>query len=86
MTSDLFFDAFLSFPLFEEETATGDIEYQTAVSLNPGTKQPALYSSNDQLRPFASSTQRKTTSKRSPNLERLPLARKEKLLPKGVLI
>ena len=46
-------------------TATGDTEYQTAVSLNTGTEHPALYSSNDQLSLLASSTQRKTTSKRS---------------------
>ena len=59
-------------------TATGDTEYQTAVSLNTGTEHPALYSSNDQLRLLASSTQRKTTSKRSLNRGTVGGAAKDK--------
>ena len=50
-------------------TTKGDTEYQTAASSNPNTKNPTLFTSQEQLRPLASSTQRKTTSKRSLNLE-----------------
>ena len=50
-------------------TTKGDTEYQTAVSSNPNTKHPTLFTSQDQLRPLSSSTQRKTTSKRSLILE-----------------
>ena len=53
----------------DTRTSKGDAEYQNAVSLNLGTKHRALSSSNDQLRPLAPSTQRKTISKRNLNLE-----------------
>ena len=52
----------------EYETATEGREFYTAAS-NPATKRPMLSSGGDQLRPLASSTQRKTASKRSLNLE-----------------
>ena len=52
----------------EYETATEGTEFYTAAS-NPATKRPMLSSGGDQLRPLASSTQRKTASKRILNLE-----------------
>ena len=48
----------------DTKTASGDNEYQTAVSSIPGTKRLALSYNDDQPRPLASSTQRKTTSKK----------------------
>ena len=49
------------------KTASGNTEYQTAVSSMLGTERPALSYGNDQLRPLASSTQRKATSRRNLN-------------------
>ena len=49
------------------KTASGNTEYQTAVSSMLGTERPALSYCNDQLRPLASSTQRKATSRRNLN-------------------
>ena len=49
------------------KTATGNTEYHTAASSVLDAKHPALAYSNPQLRPLASSTQRKTTSKRNLN-------------------
>ena len=49
------------------KTASGNTEYQTAVSSMLGTERPALSHGNDQLRPLASSTQRKATSRRNLN-------------------
>ena len=48
-------------------TTSGDSEYQTAVSSNPGMKRSALSYNNDPQRPLASSTQRKTVSRRNLN-------------------
>ena len=48
-------------------TTSGDSEYQTAVSSNPGMKRSALSYNNDPPRPLASSTQRKTVSRRNLN-------------------
>ena len=53
--------------LSDMKTTTGNTEYQTAISSMLGVKRPALSYSNDQLRPLASSTQRKTTSKKNLN-------------------
>ena len=47
----------------DTRTASGDNDYQTAVSSINGTKRLALSDNNDQPRPLASSTQRKTTSR-----------------------
>ena len=44
----------------DTRTTSGDPEYQTAVSSNPGMKRSALSYNNDPPRPLASSTQRKT--------------------------
>ena len=49
------------------KTASGNTEYQTAVSSMLGTERPAISYGNDQLRPLASSTQRKATSRRNLN-------------------
>ena len=49
------------------KTASGNTEYQTAVSSMLGTERPTLSYGNDQLRPLASSTQRKSTSRRNLN-------------------
>ena len=49
------------------KTASGNTEYQTAVSSMLGTERPTLSYGNDQLRPLASSTQRKATSRRNLN-------------------
>ena len=49
------------------KTASGNTEYQTAVSSMLGTERPTLSNGNDQLRPLASSTQRKATSRRNLN-------------------
>ena len=49
------------------KTASGNTEYQTAVSSMLGTERPTISYGNDQLRPLASSTQRKATSRRNLN-------------------
>ena len=49
------------------KTASGNTEYQTAVSSMLGTERPTLSYGDDQLRPLASSTQRKATSRRNLN-------------------
>ena len=49
------------------KTASGNTEYQTAVSSMLGTEHPTLSYGDDQLRPLASSTQRKATSRRNLN-------------------
>ena len=51
----------------DTRTTSGDSEYQTAVSSNPGMKRSALSYNNDPPRPLASSTQRKTVSRRNLN-------------------
>ena len=60
------------------KTASGSIEYQTAVSSMLGTKRSMLPHSNDQLRPLASSTQRKTISRRNLNTGTVEGAAKDK--------
>ena len=49
------------------KTASRNTEYQTAASSMLGAERPVLSYSNDQLRPLASSTQRKATSRRNLN-------------------
>ena len=51
----------------EARTTTGDSEYQTAVSSNPGMKRSALSYNHNPPRPLASRTQRKTVSRRNLN-------------------
>ena len=51
----------------DARTTTGDSEYQTAVSSNPGMERSALSYNNDPPRPLASRTQRKTNSRRNLN-------------------
>ena len=53
----------------DTKSASGDNEYQTAVSSIPGTKRLARSYNDDQPRPLASNTQRKTTSKKYLNLK-----------------
>ena len=60
------------------KTASGSTEYQTAVSSMLGRKRSILPQSNDQLRPLASSTQKKTISKRNLNTETVEGAAKNK--------
>ena len=60
------------------KTASGSTEYQTAVSSMLGTKRSMLPHSNDQLRPLASSTQRKTISRRNLNTGTVEGAAKDK--------
>ena len=60
------------------KTASGSTEYQTAVSSMLGTKRSMLPHSNDQLRPMASSTQRKTISRRNLNTGTVEGAAKDK--------
>ena len=48
----------------DTKTASGDNESQTAVSSIPGTERLALSYNDDQPRPLACSTQRKTTSRK----------------------
>ena len=60
------------------KTASGSTEYQTAVSSMLGTKRSMLPHSNDQLRPLASNTQRKTISRRNLNTGTVEGAAKDK--------
>ena len=60
------------------KTASGSTVYQTAVSSMLGTKRSTLPHSNDQLRPLASSTQRKTISRRNLNTGTVEGAAKDK--------
>ena len=60
------------------KTASGSTEYQTAVSSMLGTKRSMLPHSNDQSRPLASSTQRKTISRRNLNTGTVEGAAKDK--------
>ena len=60
------------------KTASGSTEYQTAVSSMLDTKHSMLPHSNDQLRPLASSTQRKTISRRNLNTGTVEGAAKDK--------
>ena len=60
------------------KTASGSTEYQTAVSSMLGTKRSMLPHSNDQLRPLASSTQKKTISRRNLNTGTVEGAAKDK--------
>ena len=60
------------------KTASGSTEYQTAVSSMLGTKRSMLPHSNNQLRRLASSTQRKTISRRNLNTGTVEGAAKDK--------